>query len=149
MTAERIARRFTMAGRRALVTGGSLSIGRAIVLAFADAGADVAIHSAAAADAAFGRPDAAAETAAEVQQRGRRAIVVDSDFEVSGEGRRTIRAATAALGVLDVLVVCASIQYRTPFEQVSAQEVERQIPTNFSSTIDLLHEVVATMKAQR
>src|SRR4051812_15912254 len=63
MAAERIARRFTMAGRRALVTGGSLSIGRAIVLAFADAGADVAIHSAAAADAAFGRPDAAAETA--------------------------------------------------------------------------------------
>jgi NAD(P)-dependent dehydrogenase (short-subunit alcohol dehydrogenase family) len=149
MAAERIARRFTMAGRRALVTGGSLSIGRAIVLAFADAGADVAIHSAAAADAAFGRPNAAAETAAEVQQRGRRAIVVDADFEVSGEGRRTIREATAALGGLDVLVVCASIQYRTPFEQVSAHEVERQVRINFSSTIELLQEVLSPMKAQR
>ena len=41
---QRVATRFSMAGRKALVTGGSLSIGREIVLAFAEAGADVADH---------------------------------------------------------------------------------------------------------
>src|SRR5438105_2267036 len=83
--AQRVARRFSMAGRRALVTGGSVSIGRAIALAFADAGADVAIHAAAAADQAFGMPDAAAATVAEIQARGRRAVAIDADFAAAGE----------------------------------------------------------------
>ena len=46
----RVGERFSMRGRRALVTGGSLSIGRAIALTFADAGADVAVHQSLAAD---------------------------------------------------------------------------------------------------
>ena len=63
-TALLLARRFSMAGRRALVTGGSVSIGREIVRVFAEAGADVAVHSARAADIAFGQPDA------EIHKRG-------------------------------------------------------------------------------
>jgi NAD(P)-dependent dehydrogenase (short-subunit alcohol dehydrogenase family) len=44
---------FSMAGRRALVTGASLSIGRSIALGFADHGAAIAIHYSAAADKTF------------------------------------------------------------------------------------------------
>ena len=145
--AARVADRFSMRGRRALVTGGSVSIGRAIVLAFADAGADIAIHHARAADVAFGKPDAAAETAALVTERGGRATVIEADFERAGEATRTVKGAQTALGGLDVLVICASIQYRTPFDEVTAEQIERQIQINFRATIELLQAALPSMKA--
>src|SRR5580692_8719228 len=101
-SASRVASRFSMSGRRALVTGGSVSIGRSIALAFADAGADVAIHHARAADVAFGKPDAAEETASLIRQRGRRCAVIEADFEKPGEARRTVQAAIGMLGGVDV-----------------------------------------------
>lgn len=146
--ATRLAERFSMRGRRALVTGGSVSIGRAIVLAFADAGADVAIHHARAADQAFGKPDAAADTAREVQARGRRAAVIEADFEQAGEATRTVREAERLLGGVDVLVACASIQYRTPFDEVTPEQIERQIQINFRATIELFQAALPPMKAR-
>ena len=144
--ARRIAARFSMAGRKALVTGGSVSIGREIVLAFAEAGADVAVHYARAADAAFGLPSAAEETVAAVAARGRKAVAVDADFAQPGEARRCAEKARRALGGLDVLVVCASIQYRTPFEEVTDDQIERQIQINFRATIELLQAVLPDMR---
>jgi len=75
-----LAARFSMAGRRALVTGGSVSIGRESALVFAEAGAHVAIHHAREADVAFGQPDAAALTVAEVEALGARAVAIEADF---------------------------------------------------------------------
>jgi NAD(P)-dependent dehydrogenase (short-subunit alcohol dehydrogenase family) len=147
-SAFRIAERFSMKGRRALVTGGSLSIGREIALAFADAGADVAIHYARAADEAFGHRDAAQETAQEIRARGVRAAAVEADFEQAGEGRRTVEEAAKALGGLDVLVVCASIQYRVPFDEVTPEQIERQIRINFTASIELLQAALPGMKKQ-
>jgi len=144
--ADRLAERFSMAGRRALVTGGSVSIGRSIALALADAGADVAIHHAAAADAAFGKPAAAEETAGLIRTRGRRSALIEADFEKPGEARRTVEAASQALGGVDVLVVCASIQYRTPFEEVTAEQMECQIQINFRASVELLQAALPAMK---
>lgn len=135
-----------MQGRRALVTGGSVSIGREIVLAFADAGADVAIHYAKAADEAFGKTGAAAETADAVHERGCRAAIIEADFEVAGEARRTVAEAAAALGGIDVLVVCASIQYRTEFDAVTPEQVDRQVKINFNATVELLQAALPPMK---
>ncbi|MFI4902815.1 MAG: SDR family NAD(P)-dependent oxidoreductase [Burkholderiales bacterium] len=143
---SRVAALFSMTGRRALVTGGSVSIGRAIALAFADAGADIAIHHSQAADDAFGKPDAASEVAALVRQRGRRCAVVEADFGKPGEGTRTVAEARKALGGVDVLVVCASIQYRTPFEQVTPEQTDRQVQINFKATIELLQAALPPMK---
>ena len=146
---RRLAARFSMAGRNALVTGGSVSIGRSIALAFADAGADVAIHSAAAADAAFGLPDAARETAETIAKRGRRAAVIEADFARPGEATRTVHDAAAALGPIDALVICASIQYRIPFEQLTDEQIERQIQVNFRATLELLRAALPPMKERR
>jgi NAD(P)-dependent dehydrogenase (short-subunit alcohol dehydrogenase family) len=144
----RLVARFSMQGRRALVTGGSVSIGRAIVLAFAEAGADVAIHHAQAADAAFGKPAAAEDTAREVRALGRRAAIVDADFTRDGEATRTVEAASHALGGVDVLVICASIQYRAPFAEVTSEQVDRQVQVNFKATIELLQAALPPMKAR-
>jgi len=147
--ARRLAERFSLVGRSALVTGGSLSIGREICLAFAEAGADVAVHYCRQADAAFGRPEAAVETIAAVRERGRKAVAVEADFGRPGQPASTVEEARRDLGKLDVLVVCASIQYRTPFEDVTDEEIERQIQVNFRATLELIKAVLPGMKAAR
>ena len=147
--AEAIAGRFTMRGRRALVTGGSVSIGREIALAFGEAGADVAMHYAREADAAFGKADAATTTIADIARNNVRAVAVEADFAIEGEARRCVEASREALGGLDVLVVCASIQYRTPFLEIPAEQIERQVRINFLASIELLQAALPGMKAQR
>ena len=103
--ALQIAERFSMHGRKALV-----SIGREIALAFAQAGSDVAVHFARAADIAFGQPSAADETVAASAARGRRSVAIEADFAKPGGPTRCVEAARQALHGLDVRVVCASVQ---------------------------------------
>lgn len=147
--AAAVAERFSMKGRRALVTGGSVSLGREIAIAFADAGADVAIHFARAADAAFGLPDASETTIAEITARGVRSLAIEADFSVPGEARRCVREAIAGLGGLDVIVVCASVQKRTAFAALPADEIEWQLRINYLATIELLQEAMPAMKERR
>jgi len=143
---RRVAERFSMTGRKALVTGGSVSIGREIALAFADAGADVAIQYARAADIAVGRTSAAEETVAAIAGRGRMGVAIDADFARPHEAARCVEEARRFLGGLDILVVCASIQYRTPFEEVTEEQMERQIQVNFRATIELLQAALPEMR---
>lgn len=144
--AERVAQRFSMQGRRALVTGGSVSIGRAIALAFAEAGADVAVHYSAAADVAFGLPDAARDTVAEIAARGRKGLAIEADFSIAGEARRCVEAATQGLSGLDVVVACASVQKRVPFLEYPMEEMERQVRINFLATLELLQAALPGMR---
>jgi NAD(P)-dependent dehydrogenase (short-subunit alcohol dehydrogenase family) len=147
--AERIAGRFSMHGRRALVTGGTLSIGRAIVRAFADAGAQIAVQHAAAADAALEDDAAAAELSRELDGQGVRPVMIDADFAVPGEATRTVEHAIDALGGVDVVVVCASVQQREPFDRISAEQRLRQTQINFHATVELLQAVVPGMRERR
>lgn len=139
---------FSMNGRRALITGASLSIGRSLALGFADHGADIAIHYSAAADAAFGHPDAAQETFAAVTGRGVRACLVESDLARQGAARETFAAAEAGLGGIDILIVCASVQSRTPFLDITGDEMQRQFDINFRATVELLQAALPPMKQQ-
>lgn len=139
---------FSLKGKTALVTGGSVSIGKAIALALAQSGADVAIQSARAADAAFDLPDAAASTCREIVAMGRRGMAIDADFSVPGEARRSFVEAEAALERIDILVIAASIQRRQPFGDVAQEELLRQAQVNFFSTVELLQAAVAPMAAR-
>lgn len=147
--AAAVAERFSMKGRRALVTGGSVSLGREIALAFADAGADVAIHFSRAADTAFGLPEASETTAAEIEARGGRALTIEADFSVPGEARRCVRETIAGLGGIDVLVVCASVQKRTAFTALPDDEIDWQLRINYRATIELLQEALPDMKQRQ
>lgn len=140
---------FSMAGKRALVTGASMSIGRSIALGFADHGAAVAVHYSAAADARAGLPDAARATLDEVRSRGVDGCLVEADLAQEGGGRRAFELAAAGLGAVDVLVVCASIEIRTPFAQVTTDEIDRQVAIDFRATVELLQAALPPMRARR
>lgn len=67
----------------------------------------------------------------------RNAHAIEADFaDPQGPGH-CVAAAQELLGGVDVLVVCASIQYRTPFLELTAEQIERQIQINFRATIAL------------
>lgn len=86
-----------LAGRRALVTGGDSGIGRAVAVAFAAEGADVAI-------AYLTEHDDAEHTAELVCKRGRRAILLPGDLAGAAHCREVVDATVHHLGGLDVVV---------------------------------------------
>lgn len=95
-----------LAGKTAIVTGGSRGIGRGIVLAFAREGADVAIN--------YRRDEAAArETAEQVQALGRRAEIYQADVAEWPSVERMFAEAGKAFGGFDVVVANSGVASRT------------------------------------
>ncbi len=86
-----------LAGRVALVTGGDSGIGRAVCVAFAKEGADVAI-------AYLSEHDDAAHTKGLVESAGRRALTIACDLQREEECRRAVEETVSELGGLHVLV---------------------------------------------
>lgn len=137
---------FSVRGRRALVTGGSVSIGRAISLALAKAGADIAIQFSPAADSAFGLPNASEATCSDIAALGRKAVRVAADFSVPGQAKNCVVDAKAGLGGVDILVIAASVQSRQEFVEVSSDDVARQTAVNFAATVELLQAALPDME---
>jgi NAD(P)-dependent dehydrogenase (short-subunit alcohol dehydrogenase family) len=112
-----------LAGRKALVTGGSRSIGRGIALALAREGADVVVN--------YHQDRAAAErTAAEIRALGRTAAVAQADTAVKADVDRLVAEAARALGHVDLLVNNAGVLRRTPFLEIAEPEWDWIIDTN-------------------
>jgi 2-deoxy-D-gluconate 3-dehydrogenase len=93
---------FSLAGRRALVTGGATGIGQAIALAFGACGADVAVTA---------HARGAEETLTALRKLGREAAALETDLATLSEtsAAALVEAAEAALGPLDILVNNAGI----------------------------------------
>ncbi|WP_239137832.1 SDR family oxidoreductase [Sphaerisporangium rufum] len=86
-----------LAGKRALITGGDSGIGRAVAVAFAKEGADVAI-------AYLSEHDDAEHTRKLVEQEGRRCVTIPGDLASVEQCERVVRETVEQLGGLDVLV---------------------------------------------
>lgn len=105
-------------GKVALVTGGAVRVGKAIALALAKGGADVAFSYNTSAGPA-------AETAAEIEALERRAFYTKADMGYVAEARALVEATVAHFGRLDVLVNSASLWQKTPFATLDEAEWDR------------------------
>jgi NAD(P)-dependent dehydrogenase (short-subunit alcohol dehydrogenase family) len=115
-------------GKVALVTGGSKGIGRAIALAYADAGADIAI-------AARGA-EALEKTAQEVEERGRRAIFVPTDAADPEQVTALVERTIAELGGLDILVNNAgAAPFMSTIESIRLDGFEKYFRVTFNSAV--------------
>ena len=116
-----------LAGMRALVTGGDSGIGRAVCVAFAKEGADVAI-------AYLSEHDDARRTAELVEAEGRTAVAIPGDLSEPQACADAVQRTVEELGGLDVLV--NNIAYQAPVDdpgELTADQWERTFRTNVHS----------------
>lgn len=132
----------TLAGRTALVTGGSRGIGRAACTLFGRLGARVAV--------AYARDERAArEVVAAVEGAGSSAVALRADLAEDGQAERLVAAAEEALGPLDVLVASHGIWKRAPIDAMTAAEWDETVRTNLASVRALCSEAARRMAPRR
>lgn len=130
------------AGKSVIVTGGARGIGRAVVNAFAEAGADVAIGD-------F-RLDEAKATALEISEStGRRVVAVRADV-TSLDDVHALRDETLRLfGKIDVLVNSAGWDQLLPFVKTTPDMWDRVIAINFKGVVHTCHAILPHMSERK
>ena len=114
-----------LTGRRALITGGDSGIGRAVAIAFAREGADVAIGYLPAEESD------AQEVVGLIEAEGRTAVALPGDIREEAVCQRLVADAVAGLGGLDVLVNNAATQrYRPSIVDLATEELDSILKTN-------------------
>lgn len=118
---------FSLAGRVALVVGGTSGIGRALALGLADAGADVV---------ATGRREPLVdEVAGEIETRGRRTLRMTSDVSDVSSLERLRDACVAEYGKIDILLCVAGTTKRVPTLEMKEADWAHVIETNLTGTL--------------
>jgi NAD(P)-dependent dehydrogenase (short-subunit alcohol dehydrogenase family) len=116
-----------LAGRVAVVVGGTAGIGRALSLGLADAGADVV--------ACARTLETVEATAKEIEARARRTLRARADVTDRASLERARDAVIAAFGRIDVLVCCAGRIKRTPVLDLPESEWNGIVETNLTGTL--------------
>ena len=129
-----------LTSRRAIVTGASRGIGRAIAVRLAAAGADVVITARSA--------DALADVAREIESLGRRCIVVAVDVTAEGAADAIVSAAMDGLGGIDVLVNNAGgNNFSVPLTQMRWSGWHKSMRLNLDSAVELLQACLPALVA--
>jgi 3-oxoacyl-[acyl-carrier protein] reductase len=131
-----------LAGRVALVTGGSRGIGAAIALTLAAAGADVAVNY-------RSRSAEAAAVAASITAAGRRAITVAADVSDGAAVAGLVRQVEAGLGPIDILINNAGIGIVRSLDDLTEADFDQTIAANLKSAFLCTQAVLPHMRAQR
>jgi NAD(P)-dependent dehydrogenase (short-subunit alcohol dehydrogenase family) len=125
---------------RALITGGDSGIGRAVAIAFAREGADVAISY-------LNEHEDARETVKLVEEAGRRALSIAGDLSERAQCEEVVRRTAKELGGIDILVNNAAFQWeQKEFEKVSPEQLEHTFRTNFFAYFWMAQQALAHMK---
>ena len=130
-----------MDGRVAIVTGASRGLGRAMALALAEAGADVAL-------AARSKPELE-ETAHAVEGLGRRAVAVPTDVTSYPQVEALVELTAAALGGLNILVNNAGIAGVRPVVDTPPEEFRRTLEVNLVGVFNGCRAAAARLIVQK
>jgi len=132
----------TLEGRRALVTGGSRGIGRAVCLLFGRLGARVAVG--------YARDRAAADDTVEaVRREGAEAVAVQADLSDPSAGPRLVDAAAGRLVGLDTVVVNHGIWKRASIDTMSLEQWRETLATNLDGAYSVCSAAARILVPQR
>lgn len=131
-----------LSGRRALVTGASRGIGRAVALRLAAEGASVALNYRA------GREEAEA-AAAEIEASGGSAAVVQGDVAAAEQAEALVGAAAEAMGGLDILVNNAGLTRDNLLMRLSEEDWDAALNTNLKGAFLCAKAAIRPMLRQR
>jgi 3-oxoacyl-[acyl-carrier protein] reductase len=132
----------TLSRRVALVTGASRGIGKAIALALADAGADVAVN--------YRVQVEAAETVLKtIRAAGGKGIAVQADVSITADVERLVKTVESELGPVAILVNNAGIGRMLPPDQVTEEIWNEFLRVNLTSVFLVTQRVLPGMRAAR
>ena len=134
----------SLAGKAALITGGSRGVGAATVKLFARAGADVVFNY-------HRNKNAAGEVEQEARKHGTRIESLKADLGRLADARKLVEFAEARLGRLDILVANAGIWNAedAPIEKLDEREWDEMIRVSLKSAYAVTHFAVKKMIEQR
>ena len=128
-------------GRTALITGGDSGIGRAVALAFAREGADVAIIY-------LNEDEDAQETARLVEEKGKTCLIIQADIRSRNSCVEAVSETVEKLGRLDILINNAAEQHpQTSIEQITEEQLETTFRTNIFSMFFLTSAALPHLKS--
>ena len=126
----------------ALVTGGSRGIGRAVCLALAKSGADVAVNYA-------GKEEAAQQTCRMCEELGARTLAIQADVADNAQVNAMVDQVIAQFGRLDILVCNAGITRDNLLMRMAEQDFDQVIATNLKGVWNCMKAVCRPMMKQR
>lgn len=121
--------------KRALVTGSSRGIGRAVAIRLAKDGYEVLVHYS-------GNREKALETKAMIEKIGGTAQIVSANLCDVEETKKLAQE----IGNIDVLVLNASVQYKKGWEEITTEDCQDQLNCNFVSSLLLIQSAVPAMR---
>lgn len=128
-----------LAGKTALVTGGSRSMGAAIAKRLASDGASVALTYSAS-------PDKAAAVVAEIEAAGGKAFAIKADSGNPDEVRSAVAKTEEFFGSIDILVNNAGIALNGPIDDYKFEDYERMLAVNVTGVFVATQEAARRMK---
>ena len=128
-----------LTSRTTLVTGASRGIGKAIAIALAEAGANVAVNY-------RERKAEAEETVKIIKALGRKAAAFQADVSNAKAVTALIQRIEAVLGPIDILVNNAGVALRRSLDELTEEDFDRTIATNLKSAFLCTHAVFSGMR---
>jgi len=126
-------------GQKALVTGASSGIGKAVAIELGKAGADVVVN--------YARGEKQAhEVVAEIEKSGSRALALGADVSREDQVSVMFERMKAELGTIDVLINNAGLQQDAPFDEMTLDQWNRVINVNLTGQFLCAREAVREFK---
>lgn len=132
---------FDLTGKKALVTGASRGLGKAMAVALGSAGCDVALNARSA--------DALRQTQQEVERLGRKTVLVPGDVSDEAQVRQLVEAAHKALTRIDILVNNAGVWGGSYFLRTRKEDWDKVVGVNLTGVYLMAKEVGKVMLKQK